>query len=113
MSKKRINPPENNVPAIQLQYHGPVPPAAEMKAFQEIDPSIPVRLLIMAENEQQNRHKVDSYNHEIAMQKIAAADAETKNNELRIRLDARNTLIGLVFAFVICILVISGSVVSF
>ena len=98
------------VGTVQVAYNGPLPPSSEMRSYNEIDPSLPLRIMNMAENEQQHRHKVDAYNHEIELKKIETALSVSKNNELKLRLDARNTLIGMMFAFLISLFVIASSV---
>jgi len=46
---------------IKLQAHtGPLPPAAEMAAYADIDPAIPMRIIAMAEaNAAAERHSID------------------------------------------------------
>lgn len=49
---------------VRLQQHrGPVPPPETLKAYAEILPSMPERIMAMAEREQQHRHEVDRNHH--------------------------------------------------
>ena len=45
------------VVSMQQHYSGPLPPAQEFKAYGEVLPNAPERILAMAEGEQKHRHK--------------------------------------------------------
>lgn len=55
--------PSNNDSQItkhtSVEYSGPLPPAAEMERYAQIDPSFAERIIKMAENEASHRHQTD------------------------------------------------------
>lgn len=48
---------KTTVVSMQQHYSGPLPPAQEFKAYGEVLPNAPERILAMAEGEQKHRHK--------------------------------------------------------
>lgn len=37
------------VETVHVAYNGPLPPSSEMRSYNEIDPSLPLRIMNMAE----------------------------------------------------------------
>ncbi|OQX75962.1 MAG: hypothetical protein B6D64_10760 [Bacteroidetes bacterium 4484_276] len=82
---KHKTPNQTAVISQQSFYQGQLPPPEMMARFKEIDPSFPDRIITMAENEANNRHK-----NEIATHKMLI----------------RTSYMGMIFAF-LSVLIIS------
>ncbi len=70
-------------------YYGPIPPASEMAKYEDIQPGMADRIMAMAEKQSEHRQNIE---------KIVITN------------DARKSLLGVVFAFIICMscLIIAG-----
>lgn len=55
--QQRLSKETTTVVSMQQHYSGPLPPAQEFKAYGEVLPNAPERILAMAEGEQKHRHK--------------------------------------------------------
>ncbi len=80
-----------------LKYSSPLPPSEELNRLREIDPSIPERLMVMVEKEQQNRFENDKRNFELQKEDSSRADEELQINK-------RNTLLSTVFSFLLVLI---------
>lgn len=92
MAKKIISQKEsNNVShvAVSQSYEGPLPTPADFSAYKEALPSAPERILVMAEEEQRYRHKI--------------------NNKV-VNLGAIESFCGMIVAFFVVVLCLSASV---
>ena len=61
MAKKVVTQKENNgivSATMSHSFEGPLPPPADLKAYKEVLPSAPERIMVMAEDEQDYRHKI-------------------------------------------------------
>ncbi len=88
---EQVNNPQNTLQFTQQHYIGPIPPAAELRAYNEIQDGLANRVVSMTE--QQNTHR-------IAME-VAASNRDDIRLESKIKLDnrvvdvnSRNYLIG-------------------
>lgn len=52
--------------AVQLEFSGPLPPAAELQKYEAVAPGVADRIIRMAEAEQAHRHRMDQkiFTHE-------------------------------------------------
>lgn len=55
--QQELSKETTTVVSMQQHYSGPLPPAQEFKAYGEVLPDAPERILSMAESEQKHRHK--------------------------------------------------------
>lgn len=60
-NKTDISTEATTVVAMQQHYSGPLPPAQEFKAYGDVLPSAPERILAMAEKEQGHRHRKETF----------------------------------------------------
>ena len=81
--------PREVINAIRSEFSGPLPPPAILKQYDEIEPGLANRIVCMAEKEQEHRHGCEN--------KCAKADS-------------RDSLLGIVSAFLICVSMIYAGV---
>lgn len=79
-----------------LEYHGPIPPAAELKRYNEIQHGFADRILKLAENEAEFRHRITQ-------------DALTKDFNYKIRGQICALTIAIIALGVAAICAISGN----
>lgn len=90
---------------IQKVRSGPLPPPSEMEAFGRIDPSLPGRIMEMAEKEQALRHKITSEEMQFHKDGQQAQFEMSKSAQNAYN---RDSFIGLIFAFILLGSVIIG-----
>ena len=81
--------PREVINAIRSEFSGPLPPPAILKQYDEIEPGLANRIVCMAEKEQEHRH-----------------GCENKC----VKADSRDSLLGIVSAFLICVSMIYAGV---
>lgn len=82
---------------VHHQHHsGPLPPAAELKRYEEALPGIAERIVSMAEAQQKHRHKME--------------EKDLSINEIHVKAYRNETYIGQFLAFLIVMSVICASI---
>jgi uncharacterized membrane protein len=82
------------------RYSGPLPRPEDLKVYNEIIPNAAERILRMAEENAKHRHQLEKFELE----------TEAGLAKSAIKIESRNSLLGLLFAFIICILAIGGGI---
>ena len=65
--------------------HGPLPPAAELAAYRDIDPELPSRIVAMAERAQAHAHEQDRENLALARNEQQLLDEQHKRQSKAVR----------------------------
>ncbi|MFT8910090.1 DUF2335 domain-containing protein [Leuconostoc pseudomesenteroides] len=72
---------------LQQRYSGPLPPASELGRYESIEPGLANRIVEMAEKQAAHRQDMERQEHELQAKALKS--------------DTRDSLFGLIFAFVI------------
>lgn len=83
-----------------IAFRGPLPLPEHLEAYNNIVPDAAERILKMAENNSEHRREMEKRNQEATISFTKAT----------LRIESRNSLMGLIFAFILSIVTIGGGI---
>lgn len=97
MLKNRKGVPQEDIAATLVgmrtqRYSGPIPPAAELEKYKDVLGNAPDRILKMAEENSVHRRLLEKIELEAEVETVKAS----------IKMESRNTIVGLLSAFLLC-----------
>ncbi|MBF0564571.1 MAG: DUF2335 domain-containing protein [Nitrospirae bacterium] len=88
-SNHQDKPPLPPKSLVSMEYRGPLPPASEFAKYEAAHPGTADRILAMAEEQGRHRREIE---------------------KRIVNIEGRNSLLGLIFAFLIALSIIAGSI---
>ena len=103
---------KTSMQSITVSTHsGPLPPPESMRGYEEVVKGSAERILVMAEKEQENRFASISKDKELYALSLKLEQDELDQEKEIIRINARNSLVGLIFGFVAVIVLTISTVI--